>query len=86
MLPTLTIGALAYVYARKHARDKKFSFGTGKVSSLAGFTSAVLLAMFALIMVIESIERFLNPVGIAFNEAIFVAILGLVVSVVVCLS
>jgi len=43
----LTISALAYIYARKHAFDEKFSFGTGKVSSLDGFTSAVLLAMFA---------------------------------------
>ena len=78
----LTISALAYKYARIHAKDKRFSFGTGKVSSLAGFTSAILLAMFALIMVVESIERFINPVSIAFNEAIFVAVIGLIVNVV----
>jgi cation diffusion facilitator family transporter len=78
----LTVSALAYLYARKHAHDRRFSFGTGKVGSLAGFTSAVLLAMFALIMVVESSERFINPVSIAFNEAIFVAVLGLVVNVV----
>ncbi|MCK5331847.1 MAG: CDF family Co(II)/Ni(II) efflux transporter DmeF, partial [Candidatus Marinimicrobia bacterium] len=78
----LTITALAYWYARKHAHDQRFSFGTGKVSSLAGFTSAILLAMFALIMVVESLDRFVNPVSIAFNEAIFVAVVGLIVNVV----
>ena len=78
----LTISALAYRYARKHAHDKRFSFGTGKVSSLAGFTSAILLAMFALIMVVESIDRFVNPVSIAFDEAIFVAVVGLIVNIV----
>ena len=78
----LTITALAYWYARKHAHDKRFSFGTGKVSSLAGFTSAILLAMFALIMVVESIDRFVNPVSIAFDEAIFVAVVGLIVNIV----
>jgi cation diffusion facilitator family transporter len=78
----LTITALAYIYARRHAHDKKFSFGTGKVSSLAGFTSAVLLALFALVMAVGSIERFINPVTIVFNEAILVAFLGLLVNVV----
>jgi len=77
----LTITAFAYIYARKHAHDGRFSFGTGKIGSLAGYSSAILLAFFALIMVIESMERFLNPVSIAFNEAIFVAFLGLVVNV-----
>ncbi|NQU68853.1 MAG: CDF family Co(II)/Ni(II) efflux transporter DmeF [Candidatus Marinimicrobia bacterium] len=78
----LTISAFAYIYARKHAHDERFSFGTGKIGSLAGFASAILLAMFALIMIIESVERFLNPVTIAFNEAIAVAVLGLIVNVV----
>ena len=78
----LTISAFAYIYARKHAHDPRFSFGTGKIGSLAGYSSAVLLALFALVMVIESAERFLNPVEIAFNEAILVAFLGLVVNVV----
>jgi len=77
----LLISALAYRYARKHAHDKRFSFGTGKVSSLAGFSSAFLLALFALVMVVESIKRFMNPVSIAFNEAIFVATVGLIVNV-----
>lgn len=76
----LGITALAYVYARRHARDKRYSFGTGKVNALAGFTSAVLLAVFALAMAAESIERFINPVEIAFNAAIGVAVVGLAVN------
>jgi cation diffusion facilitator family transporter len=78
----LTISALAYIYARRRAHDKRFSFGTGKVSSLAGFTSAVLLALFALVMAVESIGRFLYPVTIAFNAAILVGVLGLLVNAV----
>ena len=72
--------AMAYVYARRHASDPRFSFATGKVNSLAGFTGAVLLAVFALLMAAESIERLVRPVGIAFNEAIAVAIVGLLVN------
>lgn len=76
----LGLALIAYVYARRHARDKRFSFGTGKVNALAGFASAVVLALFALMMAGESVHRFLEPVPIAFNEAIIVAILGLVVN------
>ena len=76
----LGLALIAYVYARLHARDGRFSFGTGKVNSLAGFASAVVLALFALMMAGESIHRFLEPVPIAFNEAIIVAFLGLVVN------
>lgn len=76
----LTINAFAYIYARQQAHNNNFSFGTGKVNALGGFTGAVLLAIFALIMVWESIDRLLNPVEIAFNQAIFVAILGLIVN------
>ena len=78
----LAISALAYFYARKYAGDKRFSFGTGKVNGLAGYTSAVLLAVFALAMGWESISRFFNPVEIAFNQAILVATIGLGVNVV----
>ena len=78
----LIISAAAYLYARRHAHDERFSFGTGKVGTLAGYSSAVLLAMFAAVMVFESIVRFLNPVAIAFNEAIIVAFVGLIVNVV----
>ncbi len=76
----LGIAAFAYAYARKNAGNARFSFGTGKVNALGGFTSAVLLAVFALYMVIESIGRFIQPVPISFNGAIFVAIIGLVVN------
>ncbi|MCU0873121.1 MAG: CDF family Co(II)/Ni(II) efflux transporter DmeF [Pirellulaceae bacterium] len=76
----LAISLLAYVYARRHAHDARFCFGTGKVNSLAGFTGAVLLALFTLLMAWESIRRLLNPVEIAFNQAIGVAILGLLVN------
>lgn len=76
----LSINAIAYVYARRHAHDPSFSFGTGKVNTLGGFTGAVLLAGFALAMAAESVGRLIAPVPIAFNQAIFVAVLGLVVN------
>lgn len=76
----LGIAVFAYVYARRHAHDGRFSFGTGKVNALGGFTGAVLLALFALGMAWESVERLLYPVSIAFNQAILVAVLGLVVN------
>ncbi|MEO0869101.1 MAG: CDF family Co(II)/Ni(II) efflux transporter DmeF, partial [Cyanobacteria bacterium J06642_11] len=76
----LTINAFAYIYARRHAHDAKYSFGTGKVNALGGFTGAVLLAIFALMMAWESVGRIANPVEIAFNQAIFVAALGLIVN------
>ncbi len=76
----LGIAAFAYIYARRHAYDESFSFGPGKVNSLGGFTGAVLLAVFALVMGWESLMRFLSPIEIAFNQAIFVAVIGLVVN------
>jgi len=76
----LTITAFAYYYTRRHARDKRFNFGTGKINSLAGFASGVLLVLFALIMAFESIKRLITPVVIVFDMAIFVAFLGLVVN------
>jgi len=76
----LGLALVAYVYARRRAHDKRFSFGTGKVNALAGFASAIVLALFALMMAGESIHRFLEPVPIAFNEAIIVAVLGLAVN------
>ncbi|MGL1956115.1 MAG: CDF family Co(II)/Ni(II) efflux transporter DmeF [Colwellia sp.] len=75
------ITIFAYAYAKKHANNKDFSFGTGKVNSLGGFASAVALAIVALIMAIESIQRLIEPQTIHFNEAIMVAILGLVVNI-----
>jgi cation diffusion facilitator family transporter len=76
----LSINAFAYIYARRYAHDASFSFGTGKVNTLGGYTGAVLLAGFALIMVVESINRLISPVPIEFNQAIVVAVLGLVVN------
>lgn len=76
----LAITAFAYYYTRRHATDPRFNFGTGKVSSLAAFASAVLLAVFALMMAVESVDRLLAPVAIEFDQAILVAILGLVVN------
>jgi cation diffusion facilitator family transporter len=76
----LGISAFAYIYARRHARNAEFSFGTGKVNALGGFTGAILLALFALLMAWESIGRFLDPVVIAFDQAILVAVLGLAVN------
>ena len=76
----LSINAFAYVYARRHADDRRFSFGTGKVNALGGFSGAVLLAVFAAMMAFESVVRLVNPVAIAFNPAIAVAVVGLVVN------
>lgn len=76
----LSINAFAYAYARRHARNTEFSFGTGKVNALGGFSGAVLLVVFALLMAWESFGRLIRPVEIVFNQAIFVAVLGLVVN------
>lgn len=76
----LSINAFAYVYARRHARNSEYSFGTGKVNALGGFSGAILLAMFALLMAWESFSRLIQPVNIVFDQAIFVAVLGLVVN------
>src|SRR5215210_9428529 len=78
----LGITAFAYVYARRHAADPRFAFGTGKVNALGGYTGAVLLAAFALVMAWESVARLLAPVEIAFNWAIAVAVVGLAVNAV----
>ena len=77
----LLLAALAYSYARRHADDPRFTFGTGKLGDLAGFTSAVILAMIALLIGYEAINRFVRPVPIHFAEAIPIAVLGLAVNV-----
>jgi len=76
----LGINLFAYAYARRHALNPKFSFGTGKMNALGGFTGAVLLAVFALLMTFESVKRFVYPTSIAYNQAIIVAIIGLLVN------
>jgi cation diffusion facilitator family transporter len=78
----LGITALAYFLARKHRRNTKFTFGTGKIGDLAGFSSALLLAVVAFSMAYASVQRLRHPVPIHFNEAILVAVIGLVVNVV----
>jgi cation diffusion facilitator family transporter len=78
----LGITALAYYFARRHADNPRFSFGTGKVGELGGFASAVVLAVIALIMAAESLQRLVSPQTIRFNEAIAVAVAGLIVNVV----
>lgn len=76
----LGLSYAAYILARKYAHDSSFSFGTGKINTLAAFASAMMLGLFALIMVYESIMRLLNPVPIVFDQAILVAVIGLVVN------
>lgn len=78
----MLIAALAYTYARKHAGDARFVFGTGKLGDLAGFTSAIVLAMIALLIGYEAVARFLAPVPIHFGEAIPIAVAGLLVNLV----
>ncbi len=78
----LLLAALAYTYARKFDNDARFTFGTGKLGDLAGFTSAIVLAMIALLIGYESVVRLIDPVAIKFAEAIPIACLGLAVNVV----
>ncbi len=78
----LGITALAYFFARKHARDRRFTFGTGKIGVLGGFSSALVLAVVALLMVIGSVQRLFHPQPILFSEALWVAVIGLVVNLV----
>ena len=77
----LLLAALAYGYSRRHADDARFTFGTGKLGDLAGFTSAIILAMIALLIGYESVARLFSPVPIHFAEAIPIACLGLAVNV-----
>lgn len=76
----LSISALAYLYARRHVRNVRFAFGTGKLGELAAFASAIILAMIALLIGYESVERLANPVPIAYGEAVAIAVLGLAVN------
>lgn len=77
----LLLAALAYSYARRHADDARFSFGTGKLGDLAGYTSAVVLAMIAVLIGYEALTRLLSPVPIDFARTIPIAVLGLAVNV-----
>ena len=77
----LTIAGLAYWFARRHVRNERFTFGTGKVGDLAGFSSAMILAMVAVLVTVDAISHLLHPAAIAYTEAILVASVGLVVNV-----
>lgn len=78
----LFITLAAYIFARTHINNPKYSFGTGKVGVLGGYTNAILLLLAAGAMAFESIERIINPVDILFNQAIIVAVIGLIVNIV----
>jgi cation diffusion facilitator family transporter len=78
----LAIAAFAYRFARSHARDPRFAFGTGKLGDLAGFTSAIVLALIALAIGYESAVRVFQPVVIHYDEAIAIAVVGLGVNLV----
>ena len=76
----MLITALTYLYARRHADDRRFTFGTGKLGDLGGFASAIVLALIALLIGWESLMRLANPVEISFEQAIAVAVAGLCVN------
>src|SRR3546814_3993334 len=78
----LGIAAFAYSFARRHAANARFTFGPGKVGDLAGFASALLLAVFAIGIAVKSIGRFFEPMSIAYSEASWIAALGLLVNLV----
>ncbi|WP_235425797.1 cation diffusion facilitator family transporter, partial [Cellvibrio mixtus] len=79
------LSAMAYVTARRYARDSRFAFGTWKIEILAGFTSAIFLVGVAVMMLVGSIERIISPQPIQYQEAIVIAILGLIVNLVCAL-
>ena len=79
-MAALAIAALAYRFARRHATDTRFSFGTGKFGELAAFASALILLLIALLIGYESVARFLNPIAIKYDEAIAIACIGLAVN------
>lgn len=78
----MLIAALAYLYARRQAKNPRFTFGTGKLGDLAGFASAIVLALVALLIGFESAVRLAQPVAIDFNQATVVAVIGLLVNLV----
>lgn len=76
----LLITLFAYVITKKHAEDTKFTFGTGKIGVLGGYTSAIVLLIAALVMIWESFHRIFNPIAIGFNQSLMVAVIGLIVN------
>ena len=78
----LGVAAAAYAYARRHAANRAYSFGTGKVGDLAGFASALVLGLIALGIGVESVRRLFEPAAVAFGEAALIAVVGLAVNIV----
>lgn len=78
----LSVAAAAYAYAKRHASNREFSFGTGKVGDLAGFASALILGVIALGIGAESVRRLFEPSTVAFGEATVVAVVGLAVNLI----
>src|SRR3546814_2275460 len=77
----LGVAAVAYAYAKRHASNRAYSFGTGKVGDLAGFASAMVLGLIALAIGIESVFRLFQPITVAFGEAAIIAVIGLGVNI-----
>lgn len=77
----LGVAAAAYAYAKRHARNPAYSFGTGKVGDLAGFASAMVLGLIALGIGVESVLRLFQPITVAFGEATIIAVVGLGVNI-----
>ncbi|MCC2113689.1 MAG: CDF family Co(II)/Ni(II) efflux transporter DmeF [Hyphomicrobiales bacterium] len=77
----LGIAVFAYRYARRHVSDRRFTFGVGKVELLGGYTSAIILGIVALLMAWESFGRLIDPLAISFDQAMLVAVIGLVVNI-----
>lgn len=77
----LTVAAVAYSYAKRHARNPAYSFGTGKVGDLAGFASAMALGLISLAIGAESVVRLFQPIDVAFGEAMWIAAIGLLVNI-----
>ncbi|OYX62941.1 MAG: cation transporter [Sphingomonadales bacterium 32-64-17] len=77
----LGVAAAAYAYAKRHASNRAYSFGTGKVGDLAGFASAMVLGLIALGIGVESILRLFQPITVAFGEATIIAVVGLGVNI-----
>ncbi|MGW8201880.1 CDF family Co(II)/Ni(II) efflux transporter DmeF [Sphingomonas bisphenolicum] len=78
----LAVAAAAYGYAKRHARNPRYTFGTGKVGDLSGFASALLLGVTALFIAVESGLRLFQPIDVAFGEATLVAVVGLIINII----
>jgi cation diffusion facilitator family transporter len=78
----LGLSWIAYSLARRHSENKNFKSGTGKILALSGYTSSIILLIIAILMAFESMQRLINPMEIKFTEAIFVAVMGLIINII----